>query len=102
MPNGAAVSTRNIREWDAAESAAALIASQAVSAQANPALIALSLLSPQLQAACSNVADALARTVRARRRKEARPQDRQRPRMIRGKSRQSAGTLLRSGERGGA
>jgi hypothetical protein len=67
--NGAAAAIRSVREWDMAEGARCTERIQAVSAQANPALISLSLLSPQLQAACSSVAGALAGAVRARRRK---------------------------------
>lgn len=39
---------------------------QAAATQVNPALVSLSLLSPQLQAQCTQVADALAAALRAR------------------------------------
>ena len=42
---------------------------QAAAAQVNPALVSLSLLSPQLEAPCTQVADALATAIRARGRK---------------------------------
>lgn len=69
--DGAAVGIRGMREWDQAEGARFIERLQAAAALANPALTSLSQLSPQLQAACSAVADALAEAARARNRKDA-------------------------------
>ena len=69
---GAASSFRSLREWDAAEDARYIERLQAAAAQATPALVSLSLLSPQLQAPCERAADALVDATRARGRENAR------------------------------
>lgn len=66
---GASASARSLREWDAVEGARFMERVQAAAAQVNPALVSLSLLSPQLEASCTRVADALAAAGRARGRK---------------------------------
>jgi hypothetical protein len=66
---GASASARSLREWDAAEGARFMERVQAAAAQVNPALVSLSLLSPQLEVPCTRVADALAAAGGARGRK---------------------------------
>ena len=72
---GAAAGLGGIREWDAAEGARFTDRLQSAAAQANPALVSLSLLSPGFDAPCARVADALGAATAARRsadRKKAR------------------------------
>lgn len=67
---GMAAGVSALREWDAAEGARFTDRLQAAAAQANPALVSLSLLSPELQAPCAEVADALGAGLQARGRKD--------------------------------
>ena len=55
-----------IRQWDADESALFADRIQAITAQVNPVLVSLSLLSPHLQDPCAALADALAAALTAR------------------------------------
>ena len=68
---GIAAGIRGLREWDATEGARFVERMQAAASQVNPALVSLSLLSPQLNAPCSRVVDALAEAVNAQGRKNA-------------------------------
>jgi hypothetical protein len=69
---GAVAGLGGMREWDAAEGARFIDRLQAAAAQANPALVSLSLLSPGFEAPCTRVAGALGRATAARRRADRR------------------------------
>jgi hypothetical protein len=64
---GAASGVRGLREWDAAEGARFIDRLQAAAAQANPALVSLSLLSPRFETPCTKVVGALSHATTARR-----------------------------------
>lgn len=63
---GAAQSIRTMREWSEAEDNRYLERMQAASSQMTPALVSLSLLSPQFQTAAGQMAEALVGAADAR------------------------------------